>query len=313
MRHQAMQTSQAGTKSKAALARIALLAIAAIFGSIMLAGCGNSNTITIGTQTFSEPKIIANMYKLLIEDRTDMKVKVMPDLATSTVVLDALTNDDIQMATLYSGIILDDYFPIERTNDRASILKQAQEGFDKHYGLKWFDSFGFENTYAFTVRKELAEKEQLKQISDVKDKAQSMRLGVDTSWMERAGDGYADFQKVYGISFGKVYPMEVALVYSAVATNKMDIVVAYSTDARLKEYELVTLEDDKHFFPPYDASPVIRKEALAAHPELQEVIDLLIGKLDAKTIIDLNYEVDVNKRNEKKVAEQYLQQIGLLK
>ncbi|WP_336773564.1 glycine betaine ABC transporter substrate-binding protein [Paenibacillus sp. MMO-58] len=293
--------------------RFALFVVVIIVFGTLLSGCGKGNTIIIGTQTFSEPKIIANMYKLLIEDRTDMKVKVMPDLATSTVVLDALTKDDIQMASLYSGIILDNYFPIERTNDRASILKQAQEGFDKHYGLKWFDSYGFENTYAFTVRKELAEQEQLHKISDVKGKAQSMRLGVDTSWLERAGDGYADFQKVYGITFGKVYPMEVALVYSAIATNKMDIVVAYSTDARLKEYGLVTLEDDKHFFPPYDASPVIRKEVLEAHPELQEIIDLLIGKLDAKTIIDLNYEVDVNKRNEKKVAEEYLKQIGLLK
>lgn len=294
-------------------ARLAPLGAALIAVCVLLAGCGNDNRIIIGTQTFSEPKIIANMYKLLIEDRTNMKVKVMPDLATSTVVLDALTRDDIQMASLYSGIILDNYFPIERTNDRASILKQAQEGFDKHYGLKWFDSYGFENTYAFTVRKELAEKEQLRTISDVKDKAQSMRLGVDTSWLEREGDGYADFQKVYGITFGKVYPMEVALVYNAIATNKMDIVVAYSTDARLKQYELVTLEDDKHFFPPYDASPVIRKEVLEKHPELQEVIDLLIGKLDAKTMIDLNYEVDVNKRNEKRVAEDYLKKIGLLK
>ncbi|ACT00301.1 glycine betaine ABC transporter substrate-binding protein [Paenibacillus sp. JDR-2] len=293
--------------------RFGLLVVVIIAFCSLLSGCGKGNTIIIGTQTFSEPKIIANMYKLLIEDRTDMKVKVMPDLATSTVVLDALTKDDIQMASLYSGIILDNYFPIERTNDRASILKQAQEGFDKHYGLKWFDSYGFENTYAFTVRKDLAEQEQLHKISDVKNKATSMRLGVDTSWLERAGDGYADFQKVYGITFGKVYPMEVALVYSAIATNKMDIVVAYSTDARLKEYELVTLEDDKHFFPPYDASPVIRKEVLEAHPELQEIIHLLIGKLDAKTIIDLNYEVDVNKRNEKKVAEEYLKQIGLLK
>ncbi|WP_284236949.1 glycine betaine ABC transporter substrate-binding protein [Paenibacillus glycanilyticus] len=293
--------------------KLVLLAALLIAVSALLAGCGNGNRIIIGTQTFSEPKILANMYKLLIEDRTDMKVKVMPDLATSTVVLDALTRDDIQMASLYSGIILDNYFPFERTNDRASILKQAQEGFDKHYGLKWFDSYGFENTYAFTVRKELAEKEKLQQISDVAGKAQSMRLGVDTTWLEREGDGYADFQKVYGISFGKVFPMEVALVYNAVATNKMDIVVAYSTDARLKQYELVTLKDDKHFFPPYDASPVIRKEVLEAHPELQEVIDLLIGKLDAKTMIDLNYEVDVNKRNEKKVAEDYLKQIGLLK
>lgn len=139
-----------------------------------------------------------------------------------------------------------------------------------------------------------------------------MRLGVDTTWMERENDGYPAFRKAYGISFGKTYPMEVALVYNAVASKKMDIVLAYSTDARLKEYELVTLEDDKHFFPPYDASPVIRKDVLEKHPELDEIIGLLIGKIDARTMVDLNYEVDVNKRNEKKVAEEYLKKVGLL-
>lgn len=276
-------------------------------------GCGKNNTIRIGTQTFSEPKIIAQMYKLLIEDRTDLKVDVLPDLASSTVVMDAMTKNDTQMATLYSGMIFDQYFPVEPTKDRRRVLEQAQQGFDQYYGLKWFDPYGFENTYAFTVRQDLAEQHRLEKISDLKSLAGSMRLGVDTTWLERYHDGYPAFQKEYGIAFGKTFPMEVALVYNAVASNKMDIVLAYSTDARLKAYKLKTLADDKQFFPPYDASPVIRKDVLERHPELNEIIHLLIGKINAQTIIDLNYEVDVNKRNEKKVAEQYLRNVGLLK
>jgi osmoprotectant transport system substrate-binding protein len=279
----------------------------------LTSGCGKGNTIRIGTQTFSEPKIIAQMYKLLIEDRTDLKVDVLPDLASSTVVLDAMKKNDTQMATLYSGIVFDNYFPVESTKDRRRVLEQAQQGFDQYYGLKWFDPYGFENTYAFTVRQDLADQHHLEKISDLKDLAGSMRLGVDTTWLERANDGYPAFQQVYGITFGKTFPMEVALVYNAVASNKMDIVLAYSTDARLKEYKLKTLADDKQFFPPYDASPVIRKDVLEKHPELNEIIHLLIGKINAQTIIDLNYEVDVNKRNEKKVAEQYLRNVGLLK
>lgn len=299
--------------SQGIILRSALLPVLAVILGAVMSGCGSGNTIRIGTQTFSEPKILAQMYRFLIEDRTDLKVKVMPDLAASPVVLDALKNNDIQLASLYSGIVFDNYFPFEMTKDRKKVLEQAQTGFDRYYGLKWFDSYGFENTYAFTVRKELAEQNHWKQISDVKEKAGSMRLGVDTTWMEREGDGYPAFRKAYGISFGKVFPMEIALVYNAVASNKMDIVLAYSTDARLKQYQLTTLEDDKRFFPPYDASPVIRKDVLEKHPELNEVVGLLVGKLDARTMIDLNYEVDVNKRNEKKVAEQYLKKVGLLK
>lgn len=289
-----------------------LLAVLTLTLLAVESGCGTDNTIRIGTQTFSEPKIIANMYKLLIEDRTTLKVKVLPDLASSTVVLDAMKKNDTQMATLYSGMIFDNYFPLELTKDRRKVLEQAQLGFDRYYGLRWFDPYGFENTYAFTVRQELAAENNWQNISDVAPKAGSMRLGVDTTWLERQPDGYPAFQQVYGITFGKTFPMEVALVYNAVASNKMDIVLAYSTDARLKEYKLKTLVDDKQFFPPYDASPVIRKDVLERHPELNEIIPLLIGHINAETMIGLNYEVDVNKRNEKKVAEQYLRDIGLL-
>ncbi|MVP01482.1 glycine betaine ABC transporter substrate-binding protein [Paenibacillus lutrae] len=292
-----------------------------ILGTLLLAsvvvsasGCGKGDTILIGTQTYSEPKIIAQMYRLLIEDRTDLKVDVLPDLASSAVIIDAMKKDDIQIATLYTGELLNEHFPLEeKVRSRDEFLADAQAGFDKYFNFKWFDPYGFENTYAFTVRKELADEKGWKKISDLKNDAGTIKLGVDTTWLERESDGYKAFAKHYDLKFGTTLPMEVALVYSAVASKEVDIVLAYSTDARLKEYDLVTLEDDKQFFPPYDGSPVVKKELLAKHPELNEIMELLIGKIDAKTMIDLNYEVDVKKRNEKKVAEDYLKKVGLLK
>jgi osmoprotectant transport system substrate-binding protein len=288
-----------------------LILLAALIASV--SACSRSDKIIIGTQTFSEPKILAQMNKLLIEDRTGLKVDVLPDLASSTVVMQAMQNNDIQMAVLYSGIIFDHYFPINPTKDRQSVLDQAKAGFDKHFGLHWFDSYGFENTYAFTVREDVAVQNKLDKISDVGPIAPKMTLGVDTTWLERQSDGYPAFKQHYGITFGKTLPMEIALVYKAVASKDVDIVLAYSTDPRLKAYNLKTLKDDKQFFPPYDASPVIRNEVLAKHPELNSVIGLLTGKIDVQTMIGLNYEVDVNKRNERKVAEEYLIKIGLLK
>ncbi|MFE5317870.1 glycine betaine ABC transporter substrate-binding protein [Paenibacillus sp. NPDC056579] len=293
--------------------RMGLLLAAAIGWTAVLSGCGTGDKIIIGTQTYSEPKILAQMHKLLIEDRTDLKVDVLPDLASSTVVLQAMKSNDVQMAILYTGMIFDNYFPIEPTKDRASVLKQAKEGFDKHFGMQWLDPYGFENTYAFTVRDDVAKQNNLNAISDVAPTAGNMTLGVDTTWLERQNDGYPAFQKHYGITFGKTLPMEVALVYKAVASKNVDIVLAYSTDPRIKEYSLKSLKDDKQFFPPYDASPVIRKDILAKHPELNEIMNLLTGKIDVNTMIELNYEVDVNKRNERKVAEEYLKKVGLLK
>jgi osmoprotectant transport system substrate-binding protein len=265
--------------------------------SVLLSGCSSGNTIKIGTQTYTEPKIIAQMYKALIEDRTELKVDVKTDMAASPVVIKAMKNKEIDKATLYSGEIFNGYFDIVQTKDRLKVLEQAQTGFDKNYDFKWFDPYGFENTYAFTVRKDIADQYKLENISDLKEKAKDMKIGVDTTWLERANDGYKAFSQLYGLSFGQTLPMEIGLVYEAVANKKVDIVLAYSTDARIKQFDLKTLKDDKQFFPPYDASAVIRKETLQKYPALNDVVQLLVGKINEETMVGLNYEVDVKKRS----------------
>ncbi|GIO91069.1 glycine betaine/carnitine/choline-binding protein OpuCC [Paenibacillus lactis] len=274
--------------------------------------CGIQSDMTIGTQTYTETKIIAEMYKALIEDQTDLNVDIIPDLASSSLVINAMKDNDVQMATLYTGEIFNNHFPISGSKDRAKVLKEAQEGFQEHFGFTWMNPLGFENTYAFTVRKDLAETNGYTKISDVKKDMANMKLGVDTTWLERSTDGYPAFSKAYGITFGQVFPMEISLVYSAVANQQVDIVLAYSTDSRLKAYELQTLKDDKQFFPPYDASPVLRSDLLKKHPEIEEAIAPLIGRLDADTMISLNYQVDIEKKSEREVAIAYLKEQGLL-
>lgn len=268
----------------------AVLVLLSVVMAVSLAGCGaqgsdGGGSIKIGTQTYTETKILAQMQKLLIEDRTDISVEVVPDLAASPVVISAMEQNEVQMAAvLFSGEIFNGYFDIEQTKDRQKVMEQAQAGFDEHYGFKWFDGYGYENTYAFTVRSDLAEQYSLETISDVSEIAGDLRLGVDTTWLERDNDGYGAFTKMYGFEFGKTFPMEIGLVYEAVANKEVDIVLAYSTDPRIKEFNLATVKDDKQFFPPYDASPVVRKDTLEQYPELEEVINLLVGKLDEKTV-----------------------------
>lgn len=275
--------------------------------------CGIKSDITIGTQTYTETKIIAEIYKALIEDQTDLKVDIIPDLASSSLVINAMKKNDVQMSTLYTGEIFNNHFPISGTKDRAEVLKEAQEGFQEYFGFTWMNPLGFENTYAFTVRQDLAETNGYTKISDVKKDMANMKLGVDTTWLERSTDGYPAFSKAYDIKFGQIFPMEISLVYSAVANEQVDIVLAYSTDSRLKAYELQTLQDDKQFFPPYDASPVLRSDLLKEHPEIQDAIAPIIGKLDADTMISLNYQVDIEKKSEREVAIAYLKEQGLLK
>lgn len=271
-----------------------------------------ADRVRIGTQTFTETKILAEIYKAVIEENTDLDVDITTDLASSSLLLRSISRDELDMGTLYSGEIFNGYFDIEDTKDRDAVLRQAQEGFDKLWDLKWFDPLGFENTYTLAVRQEVAEQYGLTKMSDLKDHAQNMRIGVDTTWLERPADGYPAFTKAYGFSFAQTSPMEISLVYSAVSDKIVDIVLAYTTDPGLKEFNLVTLEDDKQFFPPFDASTVARKGLLKEHPELDEALTSLVGTIDEDTMTNLSYQVDVEKMEPRTVALKYLVDQGLL-
>lgn len=280
---------------------------------LVSASCSSKDTIRIGAATYTETKIMAAVYKELIEDRTDLKVDITPDLLSNPMILKSMKRGDLDMALMYTGVIFNNFFPVKQTTDREEVLKQAKEGFNKYYDFTWFDPLGWENTYALTVRKDVAEKKGLKKISDLKKYQSQMKFGVDSSWMERKQDGYRPFIKKYGFQFKQAYPMDINLVYEAAARKKMDVVLAYSTDPRLIEYNLVTLEDDKNFFPPYDASMVARNEILRKHPEVSGILNELKGKINEETITKLNYEVDIKNRNEREVAREFLQKQGLLK
>lgn len=290
------------------------LAAAALSVLLLFTGCSTgSKEIIIGTQTFTETKILGYMYKYLIEDRSDTNVKVKTDLLSSPFIINAMKENELQMGTLYTGEIFNGWFPVEQTKDPQKALEQAKAGFNKYHGITWMDPLGFENTYAFTVRRDIAEKYKLKKISDLKNVAKDMKLGVDTSWLERKNDGYKAFSKIYGLSFKQLFPMEINLVYTAVQSKDVDIVLAYSSDPRIKKFDLVTLEDDKKFFPPYFASPLVLNETIKEHPEITSALKPLFGKIDLDTIRTLNAKVDLEKQDPKEVAKDYLEAQGLIK
>ncbi|MFD1708900.1 glycine betaine ABC transporter substrate-binding protein [Siminovitchia sediminis] len=285
---------------------------------VLLSACGSKSSsgsggsITIGTQTFSEVKILAHMYKELIEDSTDISVTIKPDLPTSPVIIEAMDKDEIQMSTHYTGTALESYFGVENPESDEATLEQAKRDFGKEFNFKWFDSLGFAIDYSFTVRRDIAEKYNLKTISDLEDIAGDMTAAFDTNWKERKNDGYDAFIEKYGFEFGKVRPMEIGLVYDAVKNEDVDIAVAYSTDARIRLYDLVILEDDKSLFPPYDASPVVKQETIDEYPEIADAIEPLLGRIDLDTIQRLNGEVDIEGKDPEEVAVNYLKEQGLL-
>ncbi|WP_066316019.1 osmoprotectant ABC transporter substrate-binding protein [Bacillus sp. FJAT-29814] len=284
--------------------------------SVVLSGCslpglsaGAANTIKVGTLGTSESQIMGNIVRMMIEHYTDAKVEMVNNLGSSIVQHQAMMNGDIDIsATRYTGTDLAGALAMEPVKDPEEALEIVQREFQKRFDQTWFDSYGFANSYAFTVTRSLAEKENLKSVSDLEPLVSDLRLGVDNSWLKRKGDGYEGFVDEYGFEFGKTFPMQIGLVYQAAANGEMDVVLAYTTDGRIKAFDLKVLEDDKRFFPPYDTSPVARNDALKAHPELKGILEKLSGQISTEKMQELNYEADGKMKEPAIVAKEFLEE-----
>lgn len=294
------------TKGKIGL----LLAVLLLLTSCSLPGLGgpSKNTITIGALNTSESTTMAYMIKQLIEHDTDYNADIVGNMGSSIVQHQAISQGEVDItSTRYTGTDLPGALKMEPVTDPDEALDIVQREFDAQFNQTWFEPYGFANSYAFTVQSELAEAENLTTVSDIEDIAPNLRLGVDNAWLNREGDGYKAFIDMYGFEFGKAYPMQIGLVYKAVNSGDMEVVLAYTTDGRIESFDLVPLEDDKHFFPPYDASPVATNEVLEKFPEVEGVLDKLAGQIDDDTMRKMNYEADVQMKEPSVVAREFLE------
>jgi len=191
-------------------------------------------------------------------------------------------------------------------NFLSSMIQMGFMGAYESDDEKYYHSLGFANTYAFMVTKETAKKYHLKKVSDLEKYKDELRLGMDTQWMNRAGDGYPAFVKDYGFKFDSARPMQIGLVYDALKNNKLDVAVGYSTDGRIAAYDLKILEDDRKFFPPYDGSPLANEQLIKNNPEIDKALKKLEGKISTEEMQKLNYEADGKGKEPAVIAEEYL-------
>lgn len=284
-----------------------------LLGGCSLPGLGGpaKNTVTIGTLDTSESQIVGHIVKYLIEHYSDAPVTMVNNLGSSIVQHQAMTSGNVNItATRYTGTDLAGALGMEPVQNPEEALEIVQREFLERFDQTWFDSYGFANSYAFTVRKDVAEKENLKKVSDLEPLADELKFGVDNSWLKRKGDGYEGFVKEYGFEFSETYPMQLGLVYQAVANERMDVVLAYTTDGRIKAFDLQVLEDDKFFFPPYDTSLVARNDILKMYPELEEILQKLTGKIDTTKMQELNYEADGKLKEPSIIAREFLEEVN---
>lgn len=274
-----------------------------------LSGSSSDNEVKITALATSESQIMSHMLRLLIEHDTDGKIKpsLINNLGSSTIQHNALVNGDANMSgARYNGTDLTGALKEDPIKDPEKAMEATQDGFQKKFDQTFFDSYGFANTYAFMVTKETAEKYNLETVSDLEKHSDELRLGVDSSWLHREGDGYPGFTKEYGFDFDTVRPMQIGLVYDALNSKNLEVAVGYSTDGRIEGYDLKVLEDDRRFFPPYDSSAVATNSLLEKHPKLKPIINKLKGKISTEEMQKLNYQADGEGQEPAAVAENFL-------
>ncbi|MDN8591712.1 glycine betaine ABC transporter substrate-binding protein [Paenibacillus sp. 11B] len=293
----------------ALLASVGIILAACGGGKSGESGAASDKQITVSSKNFTENVIIAHMMADLIEAKTDIKVKRTVNLGGSNVVWNALKNDEVQLYPDYTGTIVANYYQ-EETGTSEESLARARE-LIKPEGLAFLEPFGINNTYTLAVTKETADKYKLKTLSDLAKVSDDMVLGVEFEFLDRE-DGYPGIQKLYGMNFKESKGMDHGIMYRAIEKGETDVTNAYATDAQIKVHDLVILEDDKEFFPPYDGGPVIRQDTLDQYPELEEVLNLLKGQITETEMQELNAQVDVEGLKEDDVAHDFLVKKGLI-
>jgi len=267
--------------------------------------------VRIGTKNFTEQLILGELMAQLIEAHTDLRVERKFNLGGTVICHQALVRGDIDLYPEYTGTALTAILRRETITDPEKVLAIVRQAYRQKFRCQWLEPFGFNNTYAIAVRRQDAERYGWRKISDLRPMALRLRAGFTPEFRERP-DGYPGLQKAYGFGFGRVVDMDPALMYQALARGKVDVICAFATDGRIPAYNLVALQDDRKFFPPYHAAPVVRMEVLQNYPIVGDVLGLLAGKLDDETMQRLNYMVDERKMSPKEVARQFLERQGLL-
>jgi len=262
--------------------------------------------LVIGSKNFTESRVLGEIMALLIEAHTDIEVEHRSGLGGTLVCFTAIERGEIDLYPEYTGtawsIILKQ---TDRIDDRLRTFLHVQSRFRERYDLEWLPPFGLNNSYALAMREEQAEALGVRDISDLIPHAASLRAGFSIEFVNRE-DGWLGLGPFYGLAFGQVRPMEHGLAYEAIDSGAIDLIDAYTTDGKLLRYPLRVLEDDRGFFPPYNAAPMIRGEALRAHPGLGPLLERLAFRIPDRVMIGLNHTVEERGRDFRDVAREFL-------
>ena len=275
---------------------------------VLLASCynGRHDTIVIGSKNFSEQALLAEIVAQHLEARLHRPVIRRFYLAGSYICQQALLSGRIDAYVEYTGTALTAILHDPIQSDPSTVFARVKSEYKQRFGLEVMPSLGFNNTFAIVVRGEDARRLHLKTIDDARPYTPQWRAGFGYEFMERP-DGYAGLAKVYGLEFSSAPRiLDLGLLYRALLDKQVDLVAGNSTDGLLAARDLVILDDDKHYFPPYEAVPIVRQDTLARFPEMRSAIEELGGKISDAEMRKMNYAVDGEHRDIAEVARDFL-------
>jgi len=282
--------------------------------ALLLPSCSpsGSDRIVIGSKNFTESFLLGEIMAQQIEAHTNLKVERRFYLAGTYICQQAILARRIDMYPEYTGTALTAILKQQVVGDKAEVYRQVKEEYEHRFGLTLGSPFGFDDTFAMEIRGEDARRLNIRTLSQAAAFAPQWRAGFGYEFMERP-DGYRALAATYGLHF--VEPprvMDLGLLARALRDRQIDLAAGNTTDGLIPALDLFVLEDDRHYFPPYEAVPVIREQTLRQHPEVGGALAGLAGKISDEEMQRLNYAVDGQHRDAKKVAREFLRKQGLI-
>jgi glycine betaine/choline ABC-type transport system substrate-binding protein len=277
-------------------------------GLVGASGCKRRNTVRVGSKNFSESVLLGEILTQHLTAKGST-AEHQANLGGSFICHQAMLSGDLDVYVEYTGTALVAILKDTRNpplTDPAEVRGEVERRYRDELGFLWLPALGFDDTFAILVRRSDAERFSLKAISDLAPIAGKLRPGFGYEFVKRS-DGFESWIKTYGLSFKeRPLTMELGLTYRALAEAKVDVIAGNSTSGLIDKLELVQLVDDKRFFPPYEASPVLRKAVAEAHPDVVTALSALGGKLTTATMRALNASIDADGKSAKEVAKGFL-------
>ena len=283
-----------------------------VAAALLLAGCAPGHRgIVVGSKNFTEQTVLGEILAQHIEKKIGVPVERRFYLAGSYICHQALLADRIDLYPEYTGTALTAILKEKPSGSSQDVYAKVKDEDSRRFNIEVTEPLGFNNSFALVIRGDDARRLNLRTISDLARYAPHWHMGVGYEFLERP-DGFAGLAQTYGLHFAESpRVMDLGLLYRALGEKQVDVIVGSATDGLIQARGLVVLEDDKHYFPPYDAVPVVSRQALTRYPALRQALTDLAGKISEEDMRRLNYAVDGEHRDLQQLVAEFLRQKGL--